>query len=116
LLHLARREAGEVSTGMTFDLMFQSWTWKPIPHCPGRFVLRGAPADLLPEKLLAGEMDVQEFPTTKARDKVLVAEFEGGGLISYARPDGTYCDTLNTTEGFGRKLAQLGGDQSEPRA
>ena len=43
-----------------------------------------------------------------ARDQVLVVEFEGGGLISYLREDGTLMHTLNTSEGFHRKLRQLG--------
>jgi hypothetical protein len=43
-----------------------------------------------------------------ARDPVIVARFEDGGLISYLRADGTYVHTLNTCEGLERKLAQLG--------
>ena len=43
-----------------------------------------------------------------ARDPVHVAALDGGGLISYARPDGSWAHTLNTPEGFARKLAQLG--------
>jgi len=31
-----------------------------------------------------------------------------GGLISYKRRDGTFLHTLNTAEGFARKLADLG--------
>ena len=42
-----------------------------------------------------------------ARDPVLVVELEGGGLISYLREDWTM-HTLNTSEGFCRKLRQLG--------
>jgi len=43
-----------------------------------------------------------------ARDPVLVVEFAGGGLITYLRGDGTLMHTLNTSEGFWRKLRQLG--------
>ena len=43
-----------------------------------------------------------------ARDPVLVVGFEGGGLISYLREDRTLMHTLNTSEGFRRKLRQLG--------
>jgi hypothetical protein len=43
-----------------------------------------------------------------ARDPALVVELEGGGLISYLREDGTLMHTLNTPEGFRRKLRQLG--------
>jgi len=42
-----------------------------------------------------------------ARDPVLVVAFRGGGL-SYLREDGTLMHTLNTSEGFYRKLRQLG--------
>ncbi len=43
-----------------------------------------------------------------ATDPVIVVQLEGGGLISYARPDGSFVHTLNTSEGFTRKLVQLG--------
>ena len=33
---------------------------------------------------------------------------KGGGLISYARSNGTFVHTLNTLQGFERKLGQLG--------
>lgn len=45
--------------------------------------------------------------TDAAKDKVLVVPLEDGGLISYARADGRLVHTLNTAEGFGRKLSQL---------
>lgn len=43
-----------------------------------------------------------------ARDPVLVVELEAGGLISYLRKDWTLMHTLNASEGFCRKLRQLG--------
>jgi predicted methyltransferase len=43
-----------------------------------------------------------------ARDPVLVVECKGGALISYLREDGTLVHTLNTSEGFHRKLRKLG--------
>jgi hypothetical protein len=43
-----------------------------------------------------------------ARDPVLVVELEGGGLISYLREDGALIHTLNSSDGFRRKLRQLG--------
>ena len=45
--------------------------------------------------------------TDAAKDRVLVVPLEDGGLISYARADGRLVHTLNTAEGFGRKLSQL---------
>jgi len=47
-----------------------------------------------------------------AQDEGLVAWIAGGGILSYRRSDGTYVHTLNTSEGFARKLAQLGIDLS----
>jgi hypothetical protein len=40
---------------------------------------------------------------------------DGGGLISYARGDGSYLHTLNTPDGFARKLRQLGIPVPPPR-
>ena len=54
------------------------------------------------------EVAVQTFKVPSARDTVLVARIEGGGLISYRRADGKHLHTLNTDEGFERKLVDLG--------
>jgi hypothetical protein len=93
---------------MSFDELFARWAWEPIPGCPGRHVLRGAPPDVSPQQLLACEVEASQFHTPRARDTVLVVALEGGGLISYQRAGGGYCHTLNTAEGFARKLDQLG--------
>jgi hypothetical protein len=42
-----------------------------------------------------------------AKDPVLVVPLENGGLISYQQRDGRLIHTLNTSEGFSRKLQQL---------
>jgi hypothetical protein len=55
-----------------------------------------------------GPVEVQSFQVPAARDPVLVVAIDGGGLVSYAREDGTYVHTLNTEAGFQRKLDQLG--------
>ncbi|MDQ3746427.1 MAG: hypothetical protein M3444_18800 [Acidobacteriota bacterium] len=52
--------------------------------------------------------ELKEFRVEGARDPVVAGRFEGGGLISYRKGGGTYLHTLNTEEGFERKLAQLG--------
>lgn len=66
-------------------------------------------ADLVPEDLLGPEVEVKTFNVPAARDTVVVASLVGGGgLISYKRADGSYLHTLNTTEGFERKLIDLG--------
>ena len=95
---------------MTFDELMGAWAWKPIRNCPGRYVLAGAASDLRPQELLGSEAEASEHRVPEARDAVLVAELPDGGLISYRRDDGSYLHTLNTPEGFRRKLAQLGID------
>ena len=50
----------------------------------------------------------RERLTRAAKDPVIVTPFEDGGLISYRKADGTFLHTLNTREGFERKLRQLG--------
>jgi hypothetical protein len=58
--------------------------------------------------LLESDCHAQAFMTDAAKDRVLVVPLEDGGLISYARADGRVVHTLNTAEGFDRKLSQLG--------
>ena len=95
---------------MNFDQLFESFEWKPVANCAGRFVMRNAPKNLTFCDLIGDQVAVSEFKVEAARDTVLVARFEGGGLISYRREDGSCLHTLNTDEGFSRKLAQLGID------
>lgn len=84
---------------------------QPIPHCPGRYVLRGVAPAQKPTALISSHRGVTEHVVARARDRVVVTRLgESGewGLISYARPDGTWLHTANTAEGFARKLADLG--------
>ena len=53
-------------------------------------------------------IELLEFDVEAARDRVVVARLDKGGLISYKRTDGTYVHTLNSVEGFSRKILQLG--------
>ena len=92
---------------MTFDDLFAAWPWKPIPNCPGRYVL--PPSTLTPQQLLHAPAPLPERRSTAAKDPVITAPLEQGGLITYRRPDGRYVHTLNTAEGFARKLHQLNG-------
>ena len=89
------------------ELLRAAWDWRPIPNCPGRFVL-SAPLNLLPRDLVGPDVSLGEFTVRAARDVVVVGRFDDGGLISYKRANGTYVHTLNTVEGFERKLTQLG--------
>jgi hypothetical protein len=95
---------------MTFNQLLESWAWKPIRHCPGRFILSGAKADLCPEEIVGETVDVGVYRVDAARDIVLVVRLDQGGLISYKKEDGSFIHTLNTPEGFQRKLRQLGID------
>jgi hypothetical protein len=62
----------------------------------------------LPVSALVSDTPAMLHRARAARDPVLIVEFDGGGLISYLRADGTLMHTLNTAEGFRRKLRQLG--------
>ena len=96
------------SLGVSFDQIFKAWHWKPIRNCPGRFVLREAMIDLPMERIIGDQVEVSCFEVSGAKDRVLVARLDGGGIISYRRDNGSFVHTLNTTEGFARKLRQLG--------
>ena len=93
---------------MTFDELLIQWNWKPIRNCPGRFMLVGVQPDLPPEAVVGPVAELLEFHVDAARDSIVVARLDEGGLISYKRADGTYLHTLNSAEGFSRKILQLG--------
>ncbi|HEV2914696.1 MAG TPA: hypothetical protein VGX92_15570 [Pyrinomonadaceae bacterium] len=93
---------------MTFAELLKTLDWRPIRHCPGRYVLRGAKSDLRVEELIGGGFEVSAYRQSSAPDVVLVAALDEGGVISYEREDGSLLHTLNTPEGFHRKLRQLG--------
>src|SRR5690348_14009497 len=84
------------------------WQWKPIRNCPGRLVLVTTDSSFPLDRLLGSDAHAQTFESDAAKDKVLVVPLDEGGLISYARADGSLVHTLNTSEGFDRKLSQLG--------
>ena len=91
---------------MTFQALMDSRPWKPIRHCPGRYVL--PPCGETPAQLIGSDAAFHEYQLPSARDPVVVARIADGGLISYRRADGLYVHTLNTPEGLARKLEQLG--------
>ena len=96
-----------VPSRITFAYLWSSREWRPIHNCPGRFCLVHTNPRLQVSALI-GDMPTKLCRVRQARDAVLVAKFDDGGLISYARPDGTFVHTLNTAEGLARKLCQLG--------
>jgi hypothetical protein len=91
-----------------FDRLLAAATWRPIRGCPGRLVLAGPPPAPL-ASLCADPARAREHLSAAARDPVVVVELDRGcGVIAYRRPDGALLCTLNTAEGFARKLAALG--------
>lgn len=84
------------------------WGGEAIPHCAGRFVLTAAPPELSPEELVGPAVPLHEFRVAAARDPVVVAQLPDGGLISYRRAAQRFLHTVNTPDGFARKLSQLG--------
>lgn len=84
------------------------WRWRPIPNCPGRFVFSLGPTTLPPAEIASPAILFTEHAVSTARDPIVIGKFDDGGLISYRKPDGTYLHTLNSREGFERKLQQLG--------
>lgn len=92
---------------MTFSTLFDRWSWRQIRNCPGRYVLAAGPVATPPEAIVPGATGSAQACGT-AKDTVIVTPFDDGGLISYCKADGTYLHTLNTREGFERKLRQLG--------
>lgn len=92
---------------MTFDDLMTRWTWRPIRNCPGRYRLVGVDPGFSLQDVLGRDTRGYSFRTAKARDLVLVVSLDQGGVISYQRADGRFVHTLNTPQGFSRKLAQL---------
>lgn len=93
---------------ITFDDLATKWDLSTIRNCPGRFIIRAPAAGTSLADLLGPDAEIQTFNIAAARDRVLIARIAGGGVISYSRADGTYLHTLNTVEGFERKLSALG--------
>jgi hypothetical protein len=91
---------------VTFSALFDRWPWRPIPNCPGRYVLAAGPVGTPPRDMVQGA-NSSAHVSVSARDPVIVTPFDDGGLISYRKADGSFLHTLNTREGFERKLRQL---------
>ncbi len=92
---------------LSFEELASRWKWRAIPGCPGRYSLSPAVFAGKPEDLLSGELPVRKYRSAHAPDAISVAAIKGGGLISYHKADGRFIHTLNTSEGFRRKLQQL---------
>jgi hypothetical protein len=99
---------------MKFDDIQKRGHWVPIRNCPGRYALHDVSPTFNIVDILGAEVAVQQAQSPKARDNVVIACLEDGGVISYSRPDGSWLHTLNTIEGFERKLRQLEIDLQKP--
>ncbi len=99
---------------MSYEDLLGRWPWRPIPGCPGRYVLSPDAFSGRPGQLSAEITKTVEVRSHLAPDPIHVVRFAEGGLISYRQADGRFVHTLNTTEGFERKLAQLGIDFPDP--
>jgi len=98
---------------LTWHDLYARYPWRPIRGCPGRFVLAvREPCQSAPAVAFGLDRPERAFDCASARDRVLVVDLAEGGLISYQRDDGSFVHTLNTPEGFARKLAALGIAQS----
>lgn len=96
---------------LTLEGLLQRCDGRPIPRCPGRYVLRAVEATSGPAAVVGGEGTVTLHDVPTARDQVVVTrlgEDPAWGLISYARSDGTWLHTANTPAGLARKLDDLG--------
>lgn len=92
---------------MNFEEVFRKFAWRAIRNCPGRFALSMELHSGSPEQLAPG-YEAREYCVDGAREPVAVVSFSDGGLISYRKADGRYLHTLNTEDGFTRKLGELG--------
>ena len=61
-----------------------------------------------PEEMVRDANGGSEHKCVTARDPVIITPCDDGGLISYRKAGGLFLHTLNTREGFERKLHQLG--------
>lgn len=91
---------------VTFDEVRARWDWRPMPNCPGRY--KQARTSMVPNEIVGADLPVERHEASVAKDVVLVVRLDGGGLISYEQPDGTFVHTLGDDDGFARKLKELG--------
>ena len=102
--------------GALLQALWRYCEWKEIRDCPGRYTVRRR-RDLArwpPERLLAAALGGNVPPVglwrhgSSTSDAIHAVRFAGGGgLLTYARADGTFVHTLNTESGLLRKIAAL---------
>jgi hypothetical protein len=102
--------APEDNTGVSYALLQQTYSWRPIPSCPGRSVLRGEDAELD----LWMEHHGRELSQANCPDPAWLWRLPGGGaVLSYRKAERRWVHTLNDDAGWRRKCASLGVHVSE---
>lgn len=92
--------------------LLNEYEWRQIPNCRGRFTMATQRPELGMADLMGDDCQPVEIRSAMAGDAILIVPLKDGGVISYRREDGTCLHTLNTPEGFRRKLKDLGIDLS----
>jgi hypothetical protein len=92
---------------MNFNTLKNKYDWKEINGCPGRFILKNKDKSLTIEKLVDEPVIINTSNSIKVKDFTLIVKLEDGGIISYKKSDGYFIHTLNTIDGFHRKLKML---------
>jgi hypothetical protein len=98
---------------VTFEELLARFPWRAIRACPGRYLLAGGPTTSAPKDLF-GDLGFREARSAQAPDLVFMAAVRGGGIISYAKGNGTFVHTLGDKAGFARKLHALGLEGISP--
>jgi len=92
---------------ITVRSLLTEYAWRPIAHCPGRWVLADTAAVACLDQLLQSRSDVTRRVVDEAPDPVWILPLSDGGLISFQKKDMSFVHTLGTEDGFNRKLTQL---------
>lgn len=92
---------------LRIEKLLTEWSHVAIHGCPGRFIVDDPKAAQWFSALLLSDVRVRCFSSPKARDPVFILPLEDGGIISYQKEDAQFLHTLNTFEGFQRKLKAL---------
>lgn len=92
---------------LNFAELYERFSWTAIKNCPGRYVLSHPSDRMALDEILSQVMSQSVHHSRYATDPVHVAAFATGGLISFEKPDGSFVHTLNSKDGFQRKLKQL---------
>ena len=103
---------------LLFDRFFAAFVWRPIRNCPGRLVVSRALDSTAPADVVAivlgpspddGARVLAQVVERTGRDGLVLTRFTdgSGGLLTYVKSGG-FVHTLNTADGWARKLNALG--------